>query len=147
MIYVSCYLLFSCVILDVFQFDSNTFGDWSRINLKFDWTIRLSDTSFAFITIIEQKLSKQEKSTDAAALRASLLTFQGQVYALDNSWSVYGLGHDYKVNVQDIGKAATLHYNGYLKPWLELGIPKYKAHWKKFLDREDLFLSKCNINP
>ncbi|XP_022925122.1 probable galacturonosyltransferase 7 isoform X4 [Cucurbita moschata] len=105
------------------------------------------DLSQIFRGLVSEKLSKQDKSTDAAALRASLLTFQGQVYALDNSWSVYGLGHDYKVNVQDIEKAATLHYNGYLKPWLELGIPKYKAHWKKFLDREDLFLSKCNINP
>lgn len=96
---------------------------------------------------IVQKLSMQAGSTDAAALRASLLTFQGLVYALDDSWSLYGLGHNYKLNVQEIEKAATLHYNGYLKPWLELGISQYKSHWKKFLDREDLFLSKCNINP
>lgn len=89
----------------------------------------------------------QGGSTDAVALHASLLTFQGHVYALDNSWSLYGLGHDYKLTVEDVEKAATLHYNGYLKPWLELGIPKYKAYWKKFVDREDLFLSKCNINP
>lgn len=109
--------------------------------------IRLSDSFSDFITIVEQQKSMQGRSTDTAALRASLLTFQGQVYALDDSWSLYGLGHDYKLNAQDIKNAATLHYNGYLKPWLELGIPKYKAHWKKFLDREDLFLSKCNINP
>lgn len=94
-----------------------------------------------------RSLVREGGSTDAVALHASLLTFQGHVYALDNSWSLYGLGHDYKLTVEDVEKAATLHYNGYLKPWLELGIPKYKAYWKKFVDREDLFLSKCNINP
>ncbi|KGN53962.1 probable galacturonosyltransferase 7 isoform X2 [Cucumis sativus] len=94
-----------------------------------------------------RSLVREGGSTDAVALRASLLTFQSLIYALDDSWSLYGLGHDYKLNVQDVENAATLHYNGYLKPWLELGIPKYKAYWKKFLDREDPFLSKCNINP
>ncbi|KAG6603505.1 putative galacturonosyltransferase 7, partial [Cucurbita argyrosperma subsp. sororia] len=94
-----------------------------------------------------RSLVKEDGSTNADVLRASLLTFQGMIYPLHDSWSLYGLGHVYRHNVQDLKKAATLHYNGYLKPWLELGIPKYKAHWKKFLDREDLFLSKCNINP
>ena len=107
----------------------------------------LSDSSFSLVTFIDQKLMMQEGSTNADVLRASLLTFQGMIYPLHDSWSLYGLGHVYRHNVQDLKKAATLHYNGYLKPWLELGIPKYKAHWKKFLDREDLFLSKCNINP
>jgi hypothetical protein len=32
-----------------------------------------------------------------------------------------GLGHDYGISRVDIEKAAALHYNGVMKPWLDLG--------------------------
>ncbi|XP_022156198.1 probable galacturonosyltransferase 7 isoform X3 [Momordica charantia] len=128
-------------------YDQNDCSWMSGLNVIDLAKWRELDLSRTFRSLVREQKSMQGRSTDTTALRASLLTFQGQVYALDDSWSLYGLGHDYKLNAQDIENAATLHYNGYLKPWLELGIPKYKAHWKKFLDREDLFLSKCNINP
>ncbi|GAB4839289.1 hypothetical protein Ancab_028816 [Ancistrocladus abbreviatus] len=80
----------------------------------------------------------------AVASRASLLTFQDLIYALDHKWVLSGLGHDYGLDVQEIRKAAVLHYNGKMKPWLELGIPKYRRLWTSFLN-QDLFLSECNI--
>ncbi|KAG8484470.1 hypothetical protein CXB51_022865 [Gossypium anomalum] len=72
--------------------------------------------------LVKEQVSKKEGS---AAL-ASLLTFQDLIYALDNDWVLSGLGHDYELSTQSIKKAAVLHYNGNMKPWLELGIPKYK---------------------
>ncbi|KAK5804942.1 hypothetical protein PVK06_032594 [Gossypium arboreum] len=72
--------------------------------------------------LVKEQVSKKEGS---AAL-ASLLSFQGLIYALDNDWVLSGLGHDYELSTQSIKKAAVLHYNGNMKPWLELGIPKYK---------------------
>ncbi|XVF29767.1 hypothetical protein REPUB_Repub15cG0150500 [Reevesia pubescens] len=93
------------------------------------------------------KLAKEVSMNEGSALLASLLTFQDLIYALDGVWVLSGLGHDYGLNSQDIRKAAVLHYNGNKKPWLELGIPKYKVYWKKFLNREDQFLSECNVNP
>ncbi|KAK9723809.1 hypothetical protein RND81_05G026900 [Saponaria officinalis] len=84
---------------------------------------------------------------EAAASRASLLTFQDLVYALDDSWILSGLGHDYGLGSRAIKNAAALHYNGNMKPWLELGIPKYKSLWAKFLNREDQYLSECNVSP
>lgn len=58
-----------------------------------------------------------------------------------------GLGHDYGVDAQTIKEAAVLHYNGKMKPWLDLGISKYKGFWKKFLKRDDQFMDECNVNP
>lgn len=98
-----------------------------------------------------RKLVKELKSEgglpEAAASRASLLTFQDQIYALDDKWVQSGLGHDYGLDVRKFGNSAVLHYNGNMKPWLELGIPKYRGLWVKFLNREDQFLSECNVNP
>lgn len=91
----------------------------------------------------EHQVSMKEES----ALLASLLTFQDLIYALDGAWVVSGLGHDYGLDIQGIKKAAVLHYNGNMKPWLDLGIPKYKVYWKKFLNQENQFLSECNVNP
>ncbi|GAB2236011.1 hypothetical protein Droror1_Dr00026460 [Drosera rotundifolia] len=83
----------------------------------------------------------------AAASRASLLVFQDFVYALDGKWVLSGLGHDYGLGGQAISEAAVLHYNGNMKPWLELGIPRYRSFWTKFLNREDVLLRDCNVIP
>ncbi|XP_016693989.2 probable galacturonosyltransferase 7 isoform X2 [Gossypium hirsutum] len=83
---------------------------------------------------------------EGSALLATLLSFQDQIYALDRVWVLSGLGHDYGLDIEGIKKAAVLHYNGNMKPWLDLGIPKYKEYWKKFLNHEDQYLSECNVN-
>jgi alpha-1,4-galacturonosyltransferase len=75
-----------------------------------------------------------------------LLTFQGLVYALDDSWVLSGLGYNYGLDTESVKKAAVLHFNGNMKPWLELGIPKYKGFWRNFLISESSFLSDCNVN-
>ncbi|KAK9986377.1 hypothetical protein SO802_031328 [Lithocarpus litseifolius] len=92
------------------------------------------------------ELTMHEGSSEAVALHASLLSFQDLIYALDGTWTLSGLGHDYGIDIQAISKAAVLHYNGNMKPWLELGIRKYRGYWKKYLNREDQFLSQCNVN-
>lgn len=92
-------------------------------------------------------MSGGDESREAIALQASLLTFQDQVYALDDKWALSGLGYDYYINTQSTKNAAILHYNGNMKPWLELGIPQYKNYWRNHLNREDRFLSDCNVNP
>ncbi|XP_077222851.1 galacturonosyltransferase 7 [Tasmannia lanceolata] len=81
------------------------------------------------------------------SLPANLLAFQDQIYSLESSWVVSGLGHNYGVDPQTINDASVLHYNGNMKPWLEIGIPKYKGYWKKFLKRDDPFMDDCNVNP
>ncbi|XP_070021169.1 probable galacturonosyltransferase 7 isoform X1 [Nicotiana sylvestris] len=92
------------------------------------------------------KLVKEMNSEEAVTLRASLLTFQGEVYALDDKWVLSGLGHKYGVDSETVKNARVLHFNGKMKPWLELGIHDYTVFWRKFVDPENQFLSDCNIN-
>ncbi|KAH0465696.1 hypothetical protein IEQ34_005799 [Dendrobium chrysotoxum] len=87
-----------------------------------------------------------EASWRASMLPASLLAFQNLVYPLGSSWTLSGLGYDYRISAAAVKDAATLHYNGNMKPWLELGIPIYKRHWKKFLKKGDRFMNDCNVN-
>ncbi|GLT40944.1 hypothetical protein SLA2020_150400 [Shorea laevis] len=90
---------------------------------------------------------EQANMGEGSALKASFLTFQDLIYSLDGMWALSGLGHDYGLEIGDIKKAAVLHYNGNMKPWLELGIPKYREYWRKFLNQEHQFLSECNVHP
>ncbi|XP_008244177.1 PREDICTED: probable galacturonosyltransferase 7 isoform X1 [Prunus mume] len=106
----------------------------------------LTETYQKFVKEVSHIVSTQEAQNEAVALHASLLTFQDLIYPLDGSWALSGLGHDYNVDVYPIRNAAVLHYNGKMKPWLELGIPKYKGYWKNFVNREDQFLTDCNWN-
>ncbi|XP_049402729.1 probable galacturonosyltransferase 7 isoform X24 [Solanum stenotomum] len=92
------------------------------------------------------KLVTEMNSEEAVALRASLLTFQGELYALDDKWVLSGLGYNYGVDIETVKNARVLHYNGNMKPWLELGIRDYTVSWRKFLNQENQFLSDCNIN-
>ncbi|CAL0328385.1 unnamed protein product [Lupinus luteus] len=90
-------------------------------------------------------MSIQEGSMKGSAWGASLATFESKIYALNESWVVSGLGHDYVIDTQVINTAPVLHYNGKMKPWLDMGIPRYKSYWKKFLNKEDQLLSECNV--
>ncbi|KAJ0259570.1 galacturonosyltransferase 7 [Hirschfeldia incana] len=94
-----------------------------------------------------KQMSDVDEPREAITLQASLLTFQDKVYALDDKWALSGLGYDYYIKPQTIKNAVTLHYNGNMKPWLEMGIPQYKSYWRKHLNMEDGFLSDCNVNP
>ncbi|CAI9761920.1 unnamed protein product [Fraxinus pennsylvanica] len=73
-----------------------------------------------------QEMSTEEGLSETTALSASMLTFQGLVYVLDDSWMLSGLGLNYGHDEEALRTAAVLHFNGNMKPWLELGIPKYK---------------------
>ncbi|XP_057513969.1 probable galacturonosyltransferase 7 isoform X2 [Actinidia eriantha] len=104
----------------------------------------LSET---FRKVVQEYLSAGEELFQAATVRASLLTFQDLVHPLDDTWMLSGLGHDYGLDIETIKKAAVLHFNGNMKPWIDLGIPKYRGYWKMFLNRDNQFLSDCNVNP
>ncbi|PKI44598.1 hypothetical protein CRG98_034953 [Punica granatum] len=105
--------------------------------------LKLSETYQGLL----QQLNRAEGSVESAMLGATLLTFQDQIYTLDSSWMLSGLGHDYGLEMSDVKRAAVLHYNGNMKPWLELGIPKYKDYWKRSLNWKEQIFSDCNISP
>ncbi|KNA14187.1 hypothetical protein SOVF_109550 [Spinacia oleracea] len=94
-----------------------------------------------------QKLNHDRQLWKLGTLPPGLITFWKRTYPLDRLWHVLGLGYNPSVNPRDIEKAAVLHYNGNMKPWLEIGMPKYRGYWSKYVDYDQVYLRECNINP
>ncbi|PSS32836.1 Galacturonosyltransferase [Actinidia chinensis var. chinensis] len=94
-----------------------------------------------------QNLNHDRQLWKLGTLPPGLITFWNRMYSLDRSWHVLGLGYNPNVSQKEIERAAVIHYNGNLKPWLEIGIPKYRSYWAKFVDYDHVYLRECNINP
>ncbi|XVE87595.1 hypothetical protein DITRI_Ditri19aG0000700 [Diplodiscus trichospermus] len=94
-----------------------------------------------------QKLNHDRQLWKLGTLPPGLITFWKRTYPLDRYWHVLGLGYNPTVNQREIERAAVIHYNGNLKPWLEIGITKYKNYWAKYIDYDHMYLRDCNINP
>ncbi|MQL92368.1 hypothetical protein Taro_024990 [Colocasia esculenta] len=129
------------------EYDKETCLWMSGLNIVDLDKWREHNVSRAYQQSLHQYMKLQERDQTTwriAALPTSLLAFQGLVYPLNNSWVLSGLGTNYGVHTYDIKKAAVLHYNGNMKPWLELGIPRYKGYWQYFLARGNQFMDECN---
>ncbi|KAM0943038.1 putative polygalacturonate 4-alpha-galacturonosyltransferase [Dioscorea sansibarensis] len=94
-----------------------------------------------------QKLNRDRTLWKLGTLPPGLITFWNRTFALDRSWHVLGLGYNPNVSQKDIERAAVIHYNGNMKPWLEIGIPKFRNYWSKFVDYDQVYLRDCNLNP
>ncbi|KAM5588995.1 hypothetical protein ABKV19_007107 [Rosa sericea] len=94
-----------------------------------------------------QKLNHYRQLWKLGTLPPGLITFWKRTYPLDRSWHVLGLGYNPSVNQKEIDRAAVIHYNGNMKPWLEIGIPKYRNYWAKYVDYDHMYMRECNINP
>ncbi|XP_073063470.1 probable galacturonosyltransferase 6 isoform X2 [Primulina eburnea] len=79
----------------------------------------------------------------AGSLPIGWITFYGHTVPLNKKWQLLGLGCDSNVRQEDIEQAAVIHYDGNLKPWLDIGLEKYKLFWKKHVKYEHPFLQSC----
>ncbi|KAJ7541409.1 hypothetical protein O6H91_10G058400 [Diphasiastrum complanatum] len=126
------------------QFDPNACG-WAYGMNIFD----LQQWKVMDITGIYHRW--QEKNEDRTlwklgTLPAGLLTFYNLIFALDKTWHVLGLGYSPLVSSKEIENAAVIHYNGNMKPWLEIGMEKYKPYWRRYVKLDEPFLQQCNAN-
>ncbi|KAG9459224.1 hypothetical protein H6P81_003732 [Aristolochia fimbriata] len=92
----------------------------------------------------------QERNVDRTlwklgTLPPGLLTFYGLTEALDPKWHVLGLGYT-NVAAQTIANGAVVHFNGNMKPWLKIGMEKYKGLWDKYVDYSHPILQQCNFH-
>ncbi|KAJ1696166.1 hypothetical protein LUZ63_004678 [Rhynchospora breviuscula] len=78
-------------------------------------------------------------------LPAGLMTFYTTTKPLEKSWHVMGLGYNPSVSPEEIRKAAVLHFNGNMKPWLDVAMNQYKQLWTKYVDSDMEFLQLCNF--
>ncbi|GJN01599.1 hypothetical protein PR202_ga18876 [Eleusine coracana subsp. coracana] len=89
----------------------------------------------------------QERNADhtlwkLGSLPPGLLAFYGLVEAVDPKWHVLGLGYT-TVDPALIKEGAVLHYNGNMKPWLKIGMEKYKSFWDNYVDYSHPLLQRC----
>uniref|UniRef100_A0ACD5ZUM9 Uncharacterized protein n=1 Tax=Avena sativa TaxID=4498 RepID=A0ACD5ZUM9_AVESA len=66
-----------------------------------------------------QQQNEHRQLWKLGTLPAGLVTFWNRTFPLDRSWHLLGLGYKPNLNPKDIERAAVIHYNGNLKPWLE----------------------------
>jgi len=79
-------------------------------------------------------------------LPPGLLTFYKLTHPLDKSWHVLGLGYNPTIERSEIDNAAVIHYNGNMKPWLEIAMTKYRPYWTKYINYEHPYIHGCKIS-
>ncbi|XP_043693998.1 probable galacturonosyltransferase 6 isoform X2 [Telopea speciosissima] len=92
------------------------------------------------------QLGKHRQLWKDGSLPLGLVTFYNRTVALDPRWHILGLGSDSGVLESEIESAAVIHYDGIMKPWLDIAIAKYNGYWTKYLNYDDPYLQRCNIH-
>lgn len=127
------------------KFDENSCVWTSGVNIIDLSRWRVRNLTGTYQNLVHE-LNKDGGLSETTSLSAGLLTFHGLVYALEDSWILSGLGYNYGIDLEDLKTAAILHFDGSMKPWLDLGIPRYKSYWRRFLDPHNQILNDCNVN-
>ena len=80
----------------------------------------------------------------ALGRRCSSRVKRGTVKA-EKSWHVLGLGYNPSVSMDEINKVVVIHFNGNMKPWLDIAMNQFKHHWTKSVDNDMVFAQMCNF--
>ncbi|CAH9095727.1 unnamed protein product [Cuscuta epithymum] len=80
---------------------------------------------------------------DGTNLPPALLAFYGMTEPLDRRWHVQGFGHDAHIDKRLIESAAVIHFNGNMKPWLNLGFSNYKPLWERYVNQSNPYITGC----
>ncbi|XP_014522955.1 polygalacturonate 4-alpha-galacturonosyltransferase-like isoform X2 [Vigna radiata var. radiata] len=93
-----------------------------------------------------QNMNEDRVLWKLGTLPPGLITFYGLTHPLDKSWHVLGLGYNPSVDRSEIDNAAVVHYNGNMKPWLEIAMTKYRSYWIKYVKYSHPYLRTCKLN-
>jgi alpha-1,4-galacturonosyltransferase len=99
--------------------------------------------AFYFFTYVQNEDGLLWKP--GTVLPAGLMTFYTTTKPLEKSWHVMGLGYNPSISPEEIRKAGVLHFNGNMKPWLDVAMNQYKQLWTKYVDSDMEFLQLCNF--
>ncbi|CAM6126403.1 unnamed protein product [Calypogeia fissa] len=92
-----------------------------------------------------QNLNENRTLWKLGTLPPGLITFYSTTKPLDKSWHVLGLGYNPSIPIDQIKSASVIHYNGNMKPWLDLAFNQYREFWTKYVDYEMEFVQMCNF--
>ncbi|AQK63763.1 Polygalacturonate 4-alpha-galacturonosyltransferase [Zea mays] len=93
-----------------------------------------------------QNMNENRLLWKLGTLPPGLLTFYKLTHPLDKSWHVLGLGYNPTVERSEIDNAAVIHYNGNMKPWLEIAMTKYRPYWTKYINYEHPYIHGCKFS-
>ncbi|KAM1262447.1 hypothetical protein ACFX13_028245 [Malus domestica] len=93
-----------------------------------------------------QNMNEDRTLWKLGTLPPGLITFYGLTHPLQKSWHVLGLGYNPSLDRAEIDNAAVVHYNGNMKPWLELAMTKYRGYWTKYIKYDHPYLRSCKLN-
>ncbi|XP_073137285.1 polygalacturonate 4-alpha-galacturonosyltransferase-like [Henckelia pumila] len=93
-----------------------------------------------------QNLNEDRLLWKLGTLPPGLITFYGLTHPLEKSWHVLGLGYNPSIDRSEIENAAVVHYNGNMKPWLELAMTKYKSYWTRYIKLDHPYIRGCKLS-
>ncbi|XP_065864809.1 polygalacturonate 4-alpha-galacturonosyltransferase isoform X2 [Euphorbia lathyris] len=93
-----------------------------------------------------QNMNEDRALWKLGTLPPGLITFYGLIHPLQKSWHVLGLGYNPSVDRSEIDNAAVVHYNGNMKPWLEIGMAKYRPYWNKYVKYDHPYVHSCKLS-
>ncbi|CAH9096952.1 unnamed protein product [Cuscuta europaea] len=93
-----------------------------------------------------QNMNEDRALWKLGTLPPGLITFYGLTHPLEKSWHVLGLGYNPSIDRAEIENAAVIHYNGNMKPWLELAMAKYKPFWSKYIKFDHPYIQSCKVS-
>ncbi|CAN4079441.1 unnamed protein product [Withania somnifera] len=106
---------------------------------------RKTDITNTYHTWLKENLKSNLTMWKLGTLPPALIAFKGHVHPIDASWHLLGLGYQSKTNIDNVKKAAVIHYNGQCKPWLEIGFEHLRPFWAKFVNSSNDFIRNCHI--
>ncbi|KAJ6831559.1 galacturonosyltransferase 8 [Iris pallida] len=92
-----------------------------------------------------QNLNENRTLWKLGTLPPGLITFYSTTKPLDKSWHVLGLGYNPSISMEEIKNAAVVHFNGNMKPWLDIGMNQFRPLWTKYVDYDMEFIHQCNF--
>ncbi|CAN6450287.1 unnamed protein product [Victoria cruziana] len=92
-----------------------------------------------------QNMNENRTLWKLGTLPPGLITFYSTTKPLDKSWHVLGLGYNPSISMDEIQNAAVIHFNGNMKPWLDIGMEQFQQLWKKYVDYDMEFVQMCNF--
>ncbi|MCL7034835.1 hypothetical protein MKW94_027368 [Papaver nudicaule] len=92
-----------------------------------------------------QTLNEDRTLWKLGTLPPGLITFYSTTKPLDKSWHVLGLGYNPSISMDEIQNAAVIHYNGNMKPWLDIAMNQFRPLWTKYVDYNMEFVQMCNF--
>ncbi|XP_057509503.1 galacturonosyltransferase 8-like [Actinidia eriantha] len=92
-----------------------------------------------------QNLNENRTLWKLGTLPPGLITFYSTTKPLDKSWHVLGLGYNPSISMEEIRNAAVVHFNGNMKPWLDIGMNQFRPLWTKHVDYDNEYIQACNF--